>query len=86
MANSKQAEKRARQAVNRRARNMSQRSRMRTCIKGVKKAVVDGDKDEANKRFREAMPAIDAMVTKGIIHKNTAARYKSRLNASIRGL
>ncbi len=86
MANSKQAEKRARQAVSRRARNMSHRSRMRTQVKGVKKAVAEGDKDEANKRFREAAPAIDAMVSKGIVHKNTAARYKSRLNASIKAL
>lgn len=86
MANSKQATKRARQAVGRRAHNMSLRSRMRTMIKRVRKAIADGDASNANEHFKLAVPVIDGMVSKGVLHRNAAARYKSRLNAAIRKL
>lgn len=86
MANSKQATKRARQAVRRRAHNMALRSRMRTMMKRVRKAVAEGDAEGATQHFRAAVPVIDTMVTKGVIHRNTAARHKSRLNDAIRKL
>lgn len=86
MANSPQAKKRARQAEKRRVRNVGQRSRMRTFIKKVIAAVDAGDKEQAQAAFKSAVPIIDSAVTKGLIHKNNAARKKSRLNAKIKAL
>lgn len=65
---------------------MAQRSRVRTVVKKVQKALRSGDKDAAEARFREAVPEIDRMASKGIIPKNRAAHYKSRLNAKLRAL
>ncbi len=86
MANSKSAEKRARQAVARRARNITQRSQARTSVKRVVTAVAKGDAQEANEAMKAATPVIDAMARKGIIHKNKAARQKSRLNKKLKAL
>jgi len=86
LANSAQARKRARQAIGRRARNMSARSSMRTAIKKLRSALEAGDKDTATQAYKEATPVIDKMAGKGLIHKNTAARYKSRLNKDLRAL
>jgi len=65
---------------------MAQRSQMRTQIKKVIKAIESGDKEAAQTRYREAVPVIDAMTGKGIIHRNKAARHKSRLNKRISAL
>jgi small subunit ribosomal protein S20 len=86
MANSAQARKRARQDVARRTHNMSLRSELRTAIKKVRKAVVAGDKTAAQAVFKESQGTIDSIADKKIIHKNTAARYKSRLSAAIKAL
>ncbi len=86
MANSAQAKKRARQAEDNRQRNASQRSAMRTSVKAIQKAIDDGDKDQATAAYKAAVPALDRMARKGIIHKNAAARSKSRLNTAIRAL
>lgn len=86
MANSLSARKRARQAERHRRRNASQRSYVRTAIKKVLKAVKSGDKNAAEAAYKEAVPAIDSSVSKGLMHKNTAARQKSRLNAHIKAL
>ena len=86
MANIQSAKKRARQAVERRAHNMAMRSRLRSAVRKVLLAVRAGDKAEAQASFKAAVPEIDRMVTKGIIRKNRAAQYKSRLNARVRGL
>ena len=86
MANSKSAEKRARQAVQRRAHNMAARSRLRSSIKKVLVAVEAGDKERAAEAYKEAQPVIDTMVNKGIIHRNKAARHKSDLNAKVKAL
>jgi small subunit ribosomal protein S20 len=86
VANSKQSAKRARQAEKNRQHNVALRSRMRTAIKNVLKAVQNGDAEEANTLFKAAVPKIDTMVNKGLVHKNKAARTKSRLNARIRGI
>lgn len=86
MANSPQARKRARQAEQRRVHNQTLRSRVRSAIKKVRAATASGDAKAANEAFRGAVPAIDSMVTKGILPKNTAARYKHRLNARIKNL
>ena len=86
MANSAQARKRARQAVVARAHNASLRSRLRTAIKAVRKAVVGGDKAAAQAVFRTSMSTIDSIADKKIIHKNKAARHKSRLSAAIKAM
>ena len=86
MANSKQAEKRARQAVKLRSQNMSQRSTLRTAIKKVQAAVASGDKAAAQAAFKETVSTIDRIADKRIIHKNKAARHKSRLSAAVKGL
>ena len=86
MANSAQARKRVRQAVKRNERNASQRSMMRTTIKNAVKAIEAGDKAAAEAAYKLAVPAIDTVAGKGLMHKNKAARHKSRLNARIRAL
>lgn len=86
MANSPQARKRARQADKRNALNASQRSALRTSIKGVLKALKSGDKELATAAYKAAVPAIDKGVGKGHLHRNAAARYKSRLNTRVRAL
>ncbi len=86
MANSAQARKRARQAVKRRAHNMSLRSKLRTAIKRVRKAVAAGDKAAAQAVFKESQRVIDSIADKKIIHKNAAARHKSRLSAAIKAI
>ena len=86
MANSKQAEKRARQAEKARAHNASLRTTLRTAIKKVKKAVEAGDKSAAAQVLQTSTSVIDRIADKNIIHKNKAARHKSRLSAAIKGM
>jgi small subunit ribosomal protein S20 len=86
LANSKSAEKRARQDTERRARNVAQRSRVRTSIKKVVSTIKAGDKDQAAVALKEATPVIDSMARKGIIHPNKAARHKSRLARQVKAL
>ncbi len=86
MANSAQARKRARQALKRRAHNRTLRSRLRTHLKNTSKAIASGDLEAARTAFGQAVPVLDRMARKGIIHKNKAARHKQRLNARIRAL
>jgi len=86
MANSAQARKRARQAIKQRSHNMSLRSSLRTAIKKVQKAIIAGDKTAAQAVFSESMSAIDSIADKKIIHKNKAARHKSRLSAAVKAL
>ena len=86
MANSAQARKRARQAEKRRSHNASQRSMVRTYIKRVDAAITAGNAEAAGTALTEAVPLIDKMVTKGIMHKNKAARHKSRLNKKVKAL
>ncbi|MEP5765076.1 MAG: 30S ribosomal protein S20 [Halieaceae bacterium] len=86
MANSAQAKKRARQGEQRRRHNASLRSLVRTVIKKVLAAIDAGDAEQAKAAYAEAVPVIDRMADKGIIHKNKAARHKSRLNDQIKAL
>ena len=86
MANIKSARKRARQAEKTRLHNMGLRSKMRTHIKSVIKAIDKGDKAAAEAAYKAAVPVIDSMINKGIVKKNKAARHKSRLNKMIRAL
>jgi small subunit ribosomal protein S20 len=86
LANSPQARKRARQAEGRRRHNASFRSMVRTYIKKVVTAIGSADYEKATAAYNEAVPVIDRMADKGIIHKNKAARHKSRLNTAILAL
>jgi len=86
LANSAQARKRARQATKCRAHNMSRRNTMRTAIKKVLKLIKQGSPEQAAQAYTEAVPLIDTMAGGGIIHKNKAARHKSRLNARIKAM
>ncbi|ALV08089.1 30S ribosomal protein S20 [Roseateles depolymerans] len=78
--------KRARQDVKLNAANSALRSKFRTVIKNVQKAIVTGDKAKAADLFKIAQPVIDSVADKGIFHKNKAARHKSRLSAKIKAL
>lgn len=86
MANIQSAKKRARQAEKHRKLNASQRSMMRTYMKKVINALESSDLETAKTAYKEAVPMIDKMAGKGLIHKNKAARHKSRLNAHIKAL
>jgi small subunit ribosomal protein S20 len=86
LANTAQARKRVRQSEKARTRNAAQKSNFRTSIKKVLKSLSDKNKDQSNANFKEAMSVMDKLVIKGLIHKNKAARQKSRLNKKIQGL
>ena len=86
LANIQSAKKRARQAVKRRAHNVTLRSRVRTAIRKVMKAIESGNKEAAKAEFAAVVPEIDRMATKGILQKNRAAHYKSQLNARLRAM
>lgn len=86
MANSQQAKKRVRQAARSTAANMPIRTRVRTWIKRVKSAIEKGDAATAQAHFLVTQKEIDKACQKGILEKNTASRYKSRLNARIKAL
>ena len=84
MANSNQSRKRARQAESRRKHNAGRRSMLRTSIKKVLKAISAQEKEDATLAFQTAVPIVDKMAGKRIIHKNKAARIKSRLARKIK--
>ncbi|MBM2830492.1 MAG: ribosomal protein [Gammaproteobacteria bacterium] len=86
MANIASAKKRARQAPKKRQHNASYRSMLRTYLKKVATAVAAKDKEAATNAFKEAVPIIDRMANKRLIHKNKAARHKRQLNAQLRAL
>lgn len=86
MANSASARKRARQADQRRAHNMSLRTAARTAIKIVEKAVVDGDKVAAEAALSRSTSTIDRVAAKGVLQRNAANRHKSRLRQAVKAM
>ncbi|AHB04692.1 MULTISPECIES: 30S ribosomal protein S20 [Pandoraea] len=86
MANTAQARKRARQTVKINAHNSALRSRLRTAVKAVRKAIAAGDQAAAKEVLRTSAKTIDIIADKNIVHKNTAARQKSRLSAAIKAM
>ncbi len=78
--------KRARQDVKLNAANTALRSKFRTVIKNVQKAVLSGDKAKASELFATAQSVIDSVADKGLFHKNKAARHKSRLSSKVKAL
>jgi small subunit ribosomal protein S20 len=86
MANSAQARKRARQNDKQRMHNASLRSTLRTAIKKVIKAIEAGNKEAAQAVYQASISVIDSIADKNIIHKNKAARHKSRLSSAIKAM
>ena len=86
MANSKSAEKAARQAVKHRERNVALRSNARSAIRGVLTAVASGNKADATASYKKADAVVDSLVNKRLVHRNKASRHKSRLAAKIKAL
>ncbi|MCY3996189.1 MAG: 30S ribosomal protein S20 [Rhodobacter sp.] len=86
MANSPQAKKRARQNLRRLAINKARRSRIRTFLRKVEEAIASGDREKAAAALRNAQPELMRGVTKGIMHRNTASRKISRLNARVKAI
>ena len=86
MPNHKSAEKRVRQTEKRNAVNTSNKSRLRTQIKKLRAALTAGDKAQSQELLNPTISTIDKAVNKGILHKNTAARYKSRLTSHVNDL
>jgi len=86
LANSSQARKRARQADKRRAHNQGRRSMMRTSLKKALTAIESGNREEAEAAYKTATSALDVAAKNGLIHRNKAARHKSRMNAHIRAM
>lgn len=86
MANTPQSKKRARQIERRTEVNKARRSRIRTYLRKVEEAIATGDQTAARAAFLAAQPELDRGVTKGVLHKNTVARKKSRLSARIKAM
>jgi small subunit ribosomal protein S20 len=86
MANHFSALKRARQTTKRTARNRANTSRLRSTLRDIREGLAKGEKKSAAEIYRQAVSALDKSVQKGIVHKNTASRYKSRLNARLKAL
>ena len=86
MANIKSARKRARQAVGRRSRNVSLQTAARTAIRAVRKAIAAGDKKAAAAALVKSQAVIDRVSAKGVLHRNAAARQKSRLAHAIKAM
>jgi len=86
VANTKSAEKAARQAVKHRTRNVALRSRQRSALRGANEAIASGDKAKATAAVRAAASSVDSLVNKGLVHKNKASRHKKRMAAKLKKL
>ena len=86
MANHVSALKRARQTVKKTAVNRSNKSQVRKSLRSLREALVKGDASAANEHYSKTVSALDKSVQKGVLHKNTASRYKSRLHARVKAL
>jgi len=86
MANTKSARRSARKSVERRTHNVALRTSLRTAVKNVEKAIAAGKKDAAEAALQKSRSTIDRVAAKGIVHRNTAARYKSRLAHAIKAM
>jgi len=86
MANHFSALKRARQTERRTTRNRSNTSRLRSALRDMRAALAAGDKANAEQTFRQTASALDKAIQKGVLHENTGARYKSRLNKRLAAL
>ncbi len=86
MANHFSALKRARQTEKRTARNRANTSQLRSALRGMRESLAKGDKAVAEQNFRQTVSALDKAIQKGVLHENTASRYKSRLSKRLAAL
>jgi small subunit ribosomal protein S20 len=86
MANHFSALKRARQTEKRTVRNRANTSRLRSTLRDLRESLAKGDQPGADQVFRQTVSALDKAVQKGVLHENTASRYKSRLNARLNAI
>ena len=86
MANHFSALKRARQTEKRTTRNRASSSRLRTVLRSLRESLAKGDKPAAEQTYRQTVSALDKAIQKGVIHENTASRYKARLSARLKAL
>ena len=86
MANHFSALKRARQTETRTARNRANASRLRSSLRELRESLAKGDKTAAEQVYRKTVSALDKAIQKGVLHENTASRYKSRLSARVKAL
>lgn len=86
MANHFSALKRARQTEKRTATNRANTSRLRGALREMRESLAKSDKAAAEKSYRDTVSALDKAIQKGVLHKNTAARYKSRLSARVKAV
>jgi small subunit ribosomal protein S20 len=86
MANHFSALKRARQTTKRTARNRANASTLRTALRSLREGLGKGDKAAAEQTYRETVSSLDKAIQKGVLHENTASRYKSRLSARLKAL
>jgi len=86
MANHYSALKRARQTETKTAANRANKSRLRSALRSLREAIAKGDKEAARKAYNSTASVVDKGVQKGVIHKNTASRYKSRLSARMKAI
>jgi small subunit ribosomal protein S20 len=86
MADHFSALKRARQTTKRTARNRANASQLRTALRNLRESLEKGDKAAAGETYRQTVSALDKAIQKGVVHGNTAARYKSRLSKRLSAL
>jgi len=86
MANHVSSLKRARQTVTRTANNRANRTKLRSSLRGLREAIAAGDKKTIQATYSQTVSILDKSVQKGVVHKNTASRYKSRLNARVKAV
>jgi len=86
MANHVSSLKRARQTIRKTGVNRANKSKLRTALRSMRDALTAGNKETLNETYRKTVSALDKSVQKGVIHKNTASRYKSRLNARVKAV
>jgi small subunit ribosomal protein S20 len=86
MANHFSALKRARQTEKKTARNRANKSRLRSALRSLREAIAKGDKEAAQSAYRATVSDVDKSVQKGVLHKNTASRYKARLSARVKAV
>ena len=86
MADHFSALKRARQTETKTARNRASKSRLRSALRSLREAIGKGDKAEAQKAYDATVSVVDKGVQKGVLHKNTASRYKARLNKRVKAI
>ncbi len=86
MANHFSAVKRARQTEKRTVRNRNNRSQLRSALRRLRQTIASGNREQAEQLYRQTVSALDKAIQKGVLHQNTAARYKSRLAVRVRAM